>query len=210
MKKGDILWGAALLAVVAFLAYGPTRELFEAATASQPYVMGFLKFAILATMGELLAVRIVKGEWEKPSGLAFRAFIWGFLGVVIVLIFKVFAGGVLFAQANGFLPTGHKILFAFFTSALMNMTFAPTMMGFHRITDTYIDLKTANKPHDLSSIVAEINWDGYVKFVLLKTIPIFWIPAHTITFLLPTQYQVLMAGFLSIALGAILAFAKRR
>jgi hypothetical protein len=44
----------------------------------------------------------------------------------------------------------------------------------------------------------------------MKTIPLFWIPAHTITFSLPPEYRVLMASFLSIALGGILAFAKRR
>jgi hypothetical protein len=43
----------------------------------------------------------------------------------------------------------------------------------------------------------------------VKTIPIFWIPAHTITFLLPSEYRVLSAAFLSIALGTILAFAKK-
>ena len=52
--------------------------------------------------------------------------------------------------------------------------------------------------------------DGFVSFVLMKTIPIFWIPAHTITFLLPSEYRVLSAAFLSIALGAILAFAKKK
>jgi len=44
----------------------------------------------------------------------------------------------------------------------------------------------------------------------MKTIPMFWIPAHTITFLLPSEFRVLAAAFLSIALGAILAFAKKK
>ena len=43
-----------------------------------------------------------------------------------------------------------------------------------------------------------------------KTIPCFWIPAHTITFLLPENYRILSAGFLSIALGLILTLAKKR
>ncbi|MCX7905011.1 MAG: Mpv17/PMP22 family protein, partial [Caloramator sp.] len=50
----------------------------------------------------------------------------------------------------------------------------------------------------------------FISFVVLKTIPFFWIPAHTITFLLPSEYRVLMASFLSIALGAILSLAKRK
>jgi hypothetical protein len=43
--------------------------------------------------------------------------------------------------------------------------------------------------------------------VFKKTIPLFWIPAHTITFLLDPDYQVLFAAFLGIMLGAILAVA---
>jgi len=177
------------------------------------YMAGFVKFFILATMGELLAVRIVTGEWHLPKGLPYRALVWGFLGIAIVLTFNVFSVGVAGALANGFLPGGNsKIAFAFFTSFTMNLSFAPTMMAFHRITDTFIDLKYENKGEkvNLSAVIKRIDWNGFVSFVLVKTIPIFWIPAHTITFLLPPEYRVLMAAFLSIALGAILAFAKKK
>ena len=77
----------------------------------------------------------------------------------------------------------------------MNLSFAPTMMAFHRITDTFIDLKVGNEGEKvtLGQVVKKIDWDGFVSFVLVKTIPIFWIPAHTITFLLPPEYRVLMA-----------------
>ena len=59
-------------------------------------------------------------------------------------------------------------------------------------------------------MVKRINWDDFISFVLVKTIPIFWIPAHTITFLLPPEHRVLSAAFLSTALGGILAFAKKK
>lgn len=133
--------------------------------------------------------------------------------MAIVLIFNVFATGIAGVLANGFLPGGNsKFAFAFFVSFTMNLSFAPTMMAFHRITDTFIDLKYENKngKATLSDAVKRIDWDGFVSFVLVKTIPIFWIPAHTITFLLPPEYRVLSAAFLSIALGAILAFAKKK
>ncbi|GAB1473896.1 hypothetical protein MASR2M69_13370 [Bacteroidota bacterium] len=42
-----------------------------------------------------------------------------------------------------------------------------------------------------------------MKFVVGKTIPLFWIPAHTITFLLPDTYKVIFAASLSIVLGLI-------
>lgn len=212
MKKGDLLWGLGILAFAAFLIYPSTHAVFNAATASHPYLMGFTKFAILATMGELLARRIVVGKWEKPSGLVYRALIWGLLGIAIVAIFGIFAGGVTGLVEKGMLPgKGNAVITALWISAIMNTTFAPTMMGLHRFTDTFIDLKFSRGGKISSKdVVDAIDWNGYVSFVLFKTIPFFWIPAHTITFMLPPEYRVLVAAFLSIALGAILAFSKKK
>ena len=47
-------------------------------------------------------------------------------------------------------------------------------------------------------------------FVFRLTIPLFWIPAHTVTFLLPTQYRTLFAALLSVVLGILLGIAERR
>jgi len=212
LKKGDFLWLLALVAFVLILVLPATHEIFVKLTTNHPYIGGFIKFAILATMGELLAIRITTGEWNKPCGIVYRAAIWGFLGMVIVLIFGLFAMGVKGSLANGMLPGGEsKFAFAFFVSAIMNLTFAPTMMAFHRITDTYIDLKYEGKGEvTMNDVVSKIDWNGFVSFVIVKTIPFFWIPAHTITFLLPPEYRVLVAAGLSIALGAILAFAKKK
>lgn len=213
MNKKDLLWGLCLFSVIIFLVNPTTHEIFIKYNAAHPYIAGFIKFAILATLGDLLAARIVAKEWKKPSGIIFRGIIWGFLGMVIVLIFNVFAGGITAALSKGLLPgAGTALAFAFFTSAVMNTTFAPTMMAFHRFTDTYADLKFGEKRKNITTelIVEHIDWKGFVSFVLFKTVPLFWIPAHTITFLLPAQYRVLAAAFLSIALGAILSFAKRK
>jgi hypothetical protein len=212
VKKGDFFWGLGILAFAAFIAFPQTQAIFNAATAAHPYLMGFGKFAILATMGELLARRIIVGKWEKPSGLVWRAVIWGFLGMAIVAIFTIFSTGVGTLVEKGVLPgKGSVLLTAFWISAIMNTTFAPTMMGLHRFTDTFIDLKYSRGGKiTTKQVVDAIDWNGYVSFVLCKTIPIFWIPAHTITFMLPAEYRVLMAAFLSMALGAILAFAKKK
>lgn len=213
MKKGDLIWISGLLAFVAFVVYPPTHAIFNAATVSHPYLMGFTKFFILATMGELMAIRIVTGDYKKPVGLLQRAVIWGIIGFGIVAIFGIFSGGVTGLVEKGLLPgKGNAILTAFFISAFMNTCFAPAMMIGHRITDTWIDLAYAGKGKKvtLKDITSTIDWNNLVGFVLFKTIPFFWIPAHTITFLLPAEYRVLMAAFLSIALGAILAFSKRK
>lgn len=219
MKKGDLLWLGALGLVVVYL-LGFTEQ-FNGLTKAFPYPMGFLKFFVLATMGELLAIRIVTGDYKKPVGLIWRAVVWGLFGMVFVFIFPLFAAGVKDAAAKGLLP---KIIyakgllgafgFAFFTSMIMNLAFAPTFMALHRVTDTYIDMGNGNLSEifkqKMNDVVGKIDWRGFVSFVVCKTLPFFWIPAHTITFLLPPEYRILMAAFLGIALGGILAFAKRR
>lgn len=213
MKNKDFIWIAVLAFIVFLLAYGPTHKVFVALTSAHPYAMSFAKFFVLASMGELLAIRIAAGDWQAPTGLVWRAVVWGFLGMVIALVFQIFAAGVTGAMKSGFLPgEGSALAFAFFTSALMNMTFAPTMMAFHRLTDTLIDLRyePEGPKASLSNAVDRIDWKGFIGFVLLKTVPFFWIPAHTLTFLLPPEYRVMAAAFLSIALGGILALAKRR
>ena len=212
MKKGDIIWSSVIILIVLFLLIPTTRGIFKDLTAAHPYLMGFIKFSILATMGELLSLRIVKKDWQKPTGLFYRMIVWGFLGMAIVLVFDLFNSGVDAAQSKGLLPgESSTFLLAFFTSALMNIIFAPTMMAFHRITDTYIEKKSiSNNKLNLEKVVSSINWGDFVTFVILKTIPLFWIPAHTIVFLLPDVYRIITAAFLSMALGAILAFASSR
>ena len=156
MKKGDVIWLFSLAAFVAILITPVTHKMFVKFTTENAYMGGFTKFFILATMGELLAIRIVTSDWSIPKGLLYRAFVWGLLGMVIVLIFNVFAAGIAGALANGFLPGGNsKFAFAFFVSFIMNLSFAPTMMIFHRITDTFIDLKYENKK-------GKETWKGWV------------------------------------------------
>lgn len=220
MKKQDFLWGFALLVIVFILVFPATHNLFIVATKNHPYIMGFIKVGILATMGELLALRIVTGQFKKPLGLVYRFIVWGFLGMVFVIAFDLFAFGVAGLTQKGLLPavSGEgflaKLITAFFTSSLINLLFAPGFMAFHRITDTYIDLGKGSIKSifrvKLKDVIAEIDWYSFVNFIVLKTIPLFWIPAHTITFMLPSEYRILMAAMLSIALGAILAFAKKK
>jgi hypothetical protein len=87
------------------------------------------------------------------------------------------------------------------------------MMTFHKITDTHIlatggTLSGLLKPIPFSKILAGLNWNVQWNFVFKKTIPFFWIPAHTITFLMPADFRVLFAALLGIVLGVILALAN--
>jgi hypothetical protein len=77
MRLGDAVWGAALLVCLALLGLPATHVPIVEATKLHPFAMGFVKFAILATMGELLSIRIVTGAWTMPAGLPWRAVVWG-------------------------------------------------------------------------------------------------------------------------------------
>ncbi len=186
-------------------------------------ISSFLKFAVLATLGEVIGLRIRKGVYNEPGfGILPRAIVWGFLGLTIKLAFVVFASGVpVFLQSLGFENatavlksdfTYAKLLVAFAISSVMNIMYAPVMMTFHKITDHHIikhggGLNIFTKKLDMAEGFRAIDWKVQWSFVFRKTIPFFWIPAHTITFLLPSDYQVLFAAVLGIVLGLILAYA---
>lgn len=213
MNKGDFLWIGGIVLVVLFIVSPQTNPIFLSLTSSHPYMMAFAKFGILATMGELLALRIRNGKWTKPVGMIYKALVWGFFGILITLAFQLFSSGVVSAQAKGYLPgEGSELMFAFFTSATMNLFFAPVFMAGHKCTDSYINLKVGGigKKPKLDDVLKDADWNSYVNFVLLKTVPFFWIPAHTITFLLPGEYRIVAAALLSIALGVFLALANKK
>ena len=69
MKKGDFLWIFVLLIFIFILVFPATRVAFINATDMHPYIGGFIKFGILATMGDLLGARILKGNWVIPKGI---------------------------------------------------------------------------------------------------------------------------------------------
>ena len=86
-------------------------------------------------------------------------------------------------------------------------------MTIHKITDTHIlntggTLKGFFSPIDFRSIFVNLNWDVQWNFVFKKTIPLFWYPAHTITFLLPAEMRILFAALLGIVLGVLLSLAS--
>ncbi|NVO18166.1 MAG: hypothetical protein HXX13_00605 [Bacteroidetes bacterium] len=227
MKRNDLF----LLLFIAllfcpFLFFQPAFSLYNDFNKAHGMVMSFLKFAILATMGEMIALRIRKGVYnEKGFGILPRAIVWGFLGLAIKAAFTIFSSGTpVFMEYLGMAEAGsvikgaftpEKLLVAFCISTAMNLVFAPVMMTFHKITDTHILMNGGTiggffSPIHFSNIFQGINWDIQWNFVFKKTIPFFWIPAHTITFLLPPDFQVLFAALLGIALGLILSFASMK
>jgi hypothetical protein len=206
------------VAFAAILAIPFTREHFEILSANHPYIMGFIKFALLATAGELIAIKMASGNFAKPAYLTARIVIWGLIGVWITYMMKIYFLGSGAMMTAGLLPggslspdsIGYKLIRAFATAATMNLTFGPTFMAVHKCSDTYLALRAQNgKGVTLAQVIDAVDWKRFVSFTLLKTVPIFWIPAHTVTFLLPSEYQVMLAALLSVALGIILNLRKK-
>lgn len=225
MKKSDLyLILFVLLLFCPFIFIKPAFDWYTAFNKEHGMMMSFVKFAILATLGEMIALRIRKGVYnENGFGIFPRALVWGFLGLTIKVAFTVFSAGTpVFLEYLGLKDasqvmkagfSGEKLLVAFCISTAMNLVFAPVMMTFHKITDIHIlanggTLAGFFTPIHFAEIFKGMNWDVQWNFVIKKTIPFFWIPAHTITFLLPTDFQVLFAALLGIALGLILSFAS--
>jgi hypothetical protein len=172
--------------------------------AQAPFIMAFMKFAILASLGEALAVRIQTGSGGIVAGWQKKAIVWGFLGMAVAWVIPIYAAGV------ASLGISSKLLTAFLTSLTMNLSFGPVLMVTHRISETRIELKEKGESATAEAIFAANDWLGFFRFALVKTNLFFWIPMHTITFLLPPVWRLLMAAMLSMALGILLAFARRR
>ena len=204
-------WFVILAAVVAVLSIPESREVFKTQTLSHPYAMGFLKIAILGTMGELLGGRIVTGQWRLTGvRLSQRALVWGFLGLVFTAVFPLFSFGVDGLLEVGLIPgAGSALVAAFWKSVFLNLIFGFPMMVFHRITDTLIGRGELFGIWPLADVTGSIDWRNMFRMVGAACFW-FWIPAHTITFLLPPEFRVVSAAFLAVILGAILGFAKKR
>ncbi len=224
MKKNDLIVLLIIVLIAAAFYFVPgLYEGYNIINQAHGMIMSFVKFAILATFGEMLALRIRTGQYNRKGfGILPRAIVWGILGLTIKMAFVIFATGTpAFLEYMGVKGASKALqqslsLLSLFTafgiSAAMNLIYAPIMMTLHKITDTHIIQNGGTmagffRPIRFRTIFKELDWDTQWNFVFKKTIPFFWIPAHTITFLLPTDYQVLFAALLGIALGVILSFA---
>lgn len=58
---------------------------FLKVTEAHPYMGGFVKFAILASMGDALGGRILKGYWKLEKGFIWKAVVWGILQEKLLL-----------------------------------------------------------------------------------------------------------------------------
>lgn len=228
MKKTDLCFLLVIVAIFApfFLSEG-LYAWYKSFNAAHGMVMSFLKFGILSTLGEMLGCRISTGNYVTPTfGVLPRMVVWGILGMGINMAMIIFSKGTpLFMAYMGmgnaveaFVSesfTMDKFWVALAVSVAMNTIFAPVFMTLHKITDAHIaahggSLKALITPIPMAERFASLNWQAQWGFVFKKTIPLFWYPAHTITFLLPAEQRVLFAALLGIVLGVLLAVASKK
>jgi hypothetical protein len=231
MKIKDLLFIAALILLfLPFFVVDSTQHWFLSWSRDHALIMSFLKFAVLATLGEVIGLRIRTGDYNEPNfGILPRALVWGLFGLTIKMAFDIFSTGAVAFIANldltvfkgldlaAALNQGPmsplKLLLAFAVSVTMNLIYAPMLMTLHKITDTHIisiggKLSGLFRPIQFGEILSKINWEVMWNFIYKKTIPFFWIPAHTVTFLLPPLWRVLFAALLGVVLGVFLSIAS--
>jgi hypothetical protein len=161
-----------------------------------PLATAMVQFAILGTLGDIISKWIVKRKFFFPFGvntLILKMAEWAFLAVCIKYAFVGFQGFIDSLTQHGLLPDLPLFGRSFAVSASMNLQFGPFLVIMHRILD--------------NTIAREKNWNNLDKGLL--SLVWFWIPAHTITFILPRPYQIGLAAIWSVVLGIILGFYNR-
>lgn len=225
MKTKDIYLLLFLLFIfIPFIISDTLYNYYDRFYSLYPFTGSFIKFAILATTGEVIGLRIKTGRYFAPGfGILPRALVWGILGITIQAAFIIFSAGVPvmleFAGLSGSIDsmtgpfTLTRLGVAFSISFLLNIFYAPVLMTAHKVTDSHIEMNNGTvrglfSRINVSSILKNIDWDTHWGFVLKKTIFFFWIPAQTVNFLMPEQFRVLIAAIYGIILGVILAVAS--
>ena len=224
MKYLDFVFILLFCTLCALATVPATAQAFKAWTLANPFLSSFIKFALLGTFGECLALRLYTGRYHSPGfGIGPKALMWGVNGMIIAMAFAIFTGGTgnlmqLFglhsSPASTSLP--ERLPWAFTVSLAFNLIFSPVFMLFHKLTDTHIAATGGNLRRffttapDPARYFFDINWNIMWGFTYKKAIPLFLIPANTITFMLPPHLRILSAGIIGVGLGLILAAAVHK
>lgn len=158
-----------------------------------------VQFGLLGTLGEAISLMIRRQKLSALGNIwqvAGRVLAWALLGVVIKYGFvgmKAFVDGLIAQRLLPGTPHG-SVLWALMVSVLTNLLFGPQMMFFHRLEENLIMWR----------------WDASGLKKAWMTLLWFWIPAHTVTFSLPENYQIGLAALWSVALGIIMGLSASR
>ncbi len=158
-----------------------------------PLLSSVVQFAILGTVGEILSKVVSKQKIFGISVMIRKAIVWAALAVMIKYAFVGFFGFPDALVGAHLLPAAFKnVLFlkAFTVSAFTNLFFGPVMIYSHRFMDNVL-MGTRNYSN-MKGAIWTLVW--------------FWIPAHTVTFSLPVNFQITLATVWSVVLGLILGY----
>ncbi len=167
---------------------------------NNPILSAVIQFAILGTFGEMISKWIVKKRIFMPFSFGtviWKMIVWSILAVCIKYAFTGMKGYLSSLTQHHLLPQifeTNKFVKAFGLSFVTNIQFGLFLVLFHRILDNLV--------------VSEKNWKGLDKAML--SLLWFWIPAHTVTFSLPKEYQIGLAAVWSVVLGIILGFFNKK
>jgi hypothetical protein len=161
-----------------------------------PIYSAMVQFAILGTLGDIFSKWMQQGKVHKPykiSIILLKMLEWAIIAVTIKYAFTGFQGFIDSLIAHHLLPELSNFARAFTVSVTMNLQYGLFLVIFHRFLDNVIA-----KQH---------NWKNIDKgmFSLIW----FWIPAHTITFMLEKPFQIGLAALWSVVLGFILGYYNR-
>ena len=161
---------------------------------SYPFISAMIQFAILGTLGDYVSSRLARSKTEYTFRIVFsKAIIWAVLAIFIKVAFVGFEGFLAALVLNRVLPQiffENTFLNSLSRSVSMNLQFGFFLVVFHRLLDNLV--------------FGERNWKSLDRaFISLFW---FWIPAHTVTFMLPKDYQIGLAALWSFMLGLLLSF----
>ena len=169
---------------------------------SHPFAAAFGQFALLGMLGEYASCLVRRRRLGAgPLKVAGKMLAWGILGLVIKLAFVGFDGFTrsVFTRlgiSTSMTLAGLAIPFALTKSFFTNTFFGPQMMLFHRWEDNIVTGDRGDYS-GMRGAIATLFW--------------FWIPAHTITFMIQSEeLQVTLAAAWSVVLGLILGLSQRR
>jgi len=164
---------------------------------AMPIVSAMIQFAILGTFGEIISKWLKTKKFHYPFSFSltvWKMVVWAILAIGIKYAFKGFVGYVEYLELHDYLPHLSSFGRAFAISIFMNTSFGLTLMLGHRALDHVFE--------------KEINWTNIDKSCY--SLVWFWIPAHTVTFMLPELYRIGLAALWSVVLGIILGLFSHK
>ena len=161
-----------------------------------PIYSAMIQFAVLGTFGDIISKWLQQGKVFMPYKaqiLILKMLEWAFLAITIKYAFVGFQGFIDSLVSHQLVPELGTFGRAFTVSVTMNLQFGLLLVILHRFLDNII--------------ARQNNWINIDKG--MWSLIWFWIPAHTITFMLDKPYQIGLAAVWSVVLGIILGYYNK-